>query len=427
MDMTRIVTFQEIWPRVLDAVHQSGLSAGSELWILRDLFGRISVLLSSEEVPEPVSRLLERLPTTLGAHAYPPDRGILFLEPEALKVLQPEAVTHIVDGVKIHLVDREITARRWATMSDLPGPQRFVFFALKGGLGRSTTVAVLAAHLARKGERVLVMDFDLESPSLSSMLSPEELPEFGVVEWLVEDLVDQADGLLPNMVGRPFWSVGFPGEVMVVPACGKACQEYLAQLGRAYLDKPFGSLEEVSDEWVGRVRRLVKDLEAYTEPTVVLLDSRNGLHDAAAALITSLQAQVLLFAVDSEPTWAGYRLLFQHWTQNQVIRQIRERLWLVAALIPPPDLDRDRDYLPRFREHAWELFREGLYDEGSLEEEGLFWFGQDDESAPHNPLRIYWQRGLLAIPSFRSLNFEEISPGAYGEFLPQFDQRLLGR
>jgi len=107
--MTRIITFQEIWPRVLDAVHQSGLSAGSELWILRDLFGRISVLLSSEEVPEPVSRLLERLSTTLGAHAYPPDRGILFLEPEALKVLQPEAVTHMVDGVKIHLVDREIT------------------------------------------------------------------------------------------------------------------------------------------------------------------------------------------------------------------------------------------------------------------------------------------------------------------------------
>ena len=350
----------------------------------------------------------------------------MYLEPEALADLQPEAVTYVVDGIRVHLVDREITTRRWATISDLPGPQRFVFFALKGGLGRSTTVAVLAAHLAKKGERVLVMDFDLESPSLSSMLSPKELPEFGIVEWLVEDLVDQADSLLPDMVGRTSWSQ-FKGEVMVVPACGKGCQEYLAQLGRAYLDKPLDSPEEVSDEWVGRIRRLVKNMEAYTEPTVVLLDSRNGLHDAAAALITSLQAQVLLFAVDSEPTWEGYRLLFQHWTQNQVIRQIRERLWLVAALIPPPDLERDWDYLPRFREHAWELFQEWLYDEEPLREAEPFWYNQEDDSAPHNPLPIYWQRGLLAIPAFRSLNFDEISPEAYSEFLRQFDQRLLGR
>jgi|YelNatPaOPRAMG01_1025707.scaffolds.fasta_scaffold30361_3 hypothetical protein len=434
--MSTLITFGQTWALVQDAVRRARFPEGSEIWFLRGLTGRILVYLEEKkkeekEIPEPTRQrlqpLLEILKSELGAHAYSPDRAVISLTREELEALRPEAIIHEVDGVRLYLVDREMTARRWATISDLPGPRRFVFFALKGGLGRSTTVAVLAAHLAKEGERVLVMDFDLESPSLSSMLSPEELPEFGIVEWLVEDLVDQADSLLPDMVGHPSWSTKFSGEVMVVPACGKVCQEYLAQLGRAYRDKPPAKLGDVPEIWVARIQRLVKRLEAYTEPTVVLLDSRNGLHDAAAALITSLQAQVLLFAVNSEPTWAGYRMLFQHWAQNQVIRQIRERLWLVAALIPPPDLDRDRNYLPRFREQAWELFREWLYDEEPSGEEEPFSYAPEDESAPHYPLPIYWQRGLLAIPSLRSLNFDEISPGAYGEFLSQFDQRLLGR
>jgi len=429
--MSTLITFGQTWDLVQDAVKEAHLPEGSEVWFLRGLTGRISVYLTPEmdqKIPEPArQRLLEILQSRLGAHAHSPDRAVIYLTPQELEALRPEAIPHEVDGVKLYLVDREMAARRWATISDLPGPQRFVFFALKGGLGRSTTVAVLAAHLAKQGERVLVMDFDLESPSLSSMLSPEDLPEFGIVEWLVEDLVDQADELPPNMVKHPSWSEKFLGEVMVVPACGKTCREYLAQLGRAYRDKPPARLGDVPEKWVERIQRLVTGVEEYTGPSVVLLDSRNGLHDAAAALITSLQAQVLLFAVDSEPTWEGYRLLFQHWAQNQVIRQIRERLYLVAALIPPPDLERDQDYLPRFRERAWELFREWLYDEEPSGEEKPFSYGLEDEVAPHNPLPIYWQRGLLAIPAFRSLNFDEISPGAYGEFLRQFDQRLLGR
>ncbi len=88
--------------------------------------------------------------------------------------------------------------------------------------------------------------------------------------------------------------------------------------------------------WIGRIQRLVQQLEAITKPSVVILDSRNGLHDVAAALIAGLEANVLMFAVDSEPTWNGYRILFQHWATQRVIRQIRERLYMVAALVPPP-------------------------------------------------------------------------------------------
>ncbi len=423
--MNRIVTFGETRDLVREAIREAKLPAGLEVWILRDLIGRVSVLLPEPEAepPEPIRRLVERLHSILGAHAYPPERAVLYLEPEDLGELRSEAVIWEEGGVKILFLDREISARRWVTIADLPGPPRFVLFALKGGLGRSTTAAVLAAHLARKGQRVLVLDFDLESPTLSSMLRPEEHPDFGLMEWLVEDLIDQAEALVPDMIGRPAWSVDFTGEVMVVPAYGRRCQEHLAQLGRAYLDKPPKEARDPPTKWVDRVRHLVQSLEAYVGPDLVIMDSRSGLHDIAAALMVGLPAQVLLFAVDSEPTWSGYRILFQHWVQNQVIRQVRERLSLVAAMVPPTAQE---EYLRRFRQHAWDLFREWLYDEVPPGEPDGEWFSFDlmEEDAPHNPLPIYWERGLLAWPDLRALESGPVR-SAYSEFLERFERQLL--
>ncbi|MFN3762387.1 MAG: P-loop NTPase, partial [Anaerolineae bacterium] len=177
------------------------------MWVLRDLMGCVSLLSAPEEEKEPLLRLAEIFHRNLEAHAYSPDRAILVMEQEEREALKSESVSVKEGDVTVYLVDREITGRRWATVSEMPGPPRFVLFGLKGGLGRSTTGAVLAAHLARKGHRVLVMDFDLESPALSSMLEPAEHPDFGIVEWLVEDLVDQGDAVLEGMAGQPGWSV----------------------------------------------------------------------------------------------------------------------------------------------------------------------------------------------------------------------------
>lgn len=182
--MTQVITFGETWEKAQAGIRGSNLSSQgvTEVWLLRDLTGRISLLATPEENREPLLTLAETLSQELGAHAYPPDEAILVLEPEEREELEADAIRVEEAGIKVYLIDREITGRRWATISEPPGPPRFVLFGLKGGLGRSTTGAVLATHLARQGHRVLVMDFDLESPALSSMLDPDEYPDFGIVE-----------------------------------------------------------------------------------------------------------------------------------------------------------------------------------------------------------------------------------------------------
>lgn len=420
--MNETVSFSIVWDRVREAVREarSGLQGVREVWFLRDLTGRVSLVVTPEEETGSFAQLAEILARQLGAHAYPPDQAFVVLEREEREELRSEAISLQVDGVMLYLADPEITSRRWATVSELPGPHRFVLFGLKGGLGRSTTAAVLAMYLARKEYRVLVMDFDLESPALSSMLEPEEHPEFGIVEWLVEDLVDQGDALLDRMIGYPRWSADFTGRLMIVPAYGRTCREHIPQLGRAYLDKPPRKVGEMPEKWIQRVQRLVQRVEEKVEPTVVILDSRNGIHDIAAALITGLGANILMFAVDSEPTWNGYRILFQHWRDQDVVRLIRDRLYVVAALVPPVGQE---EYLRRFQEHSYSLFTEYLYDEIPPEEGEWFSFDQTDETAPHMPFPVYWERGLLAWANLRSLDSDAVQ-SAYSEFLEQFGDRM---
>ena len=291
------------------------------------------------------------------------------------------------------------------------------FTAFVRGRGRSTTAAVLAWHLARNGEHVLVVDLDLESPGLSSaMLDLAARPEFGVTDWFVEDLVGQDDYVSERMAAAPAWAQELDGDVRVVPAHGSEPGEYLAKLGRVYLD--------IKVPWTVRLERLLSRLEETYKPSIVLLESRSGLHDIAAATVTDLGAQVLLFAVDAESHWTDYAVLFRHWQTHGLAPSIRERLSIVSALTPEIDTER---YLRRFREQAWNLFRERLYDdiEPSGDSRDRFSFDLHEEGAPHDPIAIHWNRGLAAGASLRDLEWEQMRQ-AYTKFLTRFDEIVAG-
>ncbi|MEX7583206.1 hypothetical protein, partial [Stenotrophomonas maltophilia] len=68
---------------------------------------------------------------------------------------------------------------------------------------------------------------------------------------------------------------------------------------------------------------------------------------------------ILLFALEGEQTWNGYRMLFEQWQRAQVAEEIRERLRVVGAIVP--ELDRVT-YLEGLRESAYGIFADSLYD-----------------------------------------------------------------
>lgn len=391
------------------------------LYLVRNLFGRVSITASDTLEADKACRialqcLSRSLHEKLGAYGYPADDAVLFVEPDLLETLKEEA-KEVCPGV--YWVDRLVTGRGWWTVGDprpQEGPMRYTLFSVKGGVGRSTTAAVLAWHLARRDEQVLVVDMDLESPGLASvMLDTGAQPKFGVTDWFVEELVGQGDRVVEQMTATPAWAHDFDGSVRVVPAYGQDPGEYLAKLGRVYMDT-------IDDPWTERLKRLLGHLERDFKPTVVLVESRSGLHDIAAATVTDLDAEVLLFAIDAESHWTDYRILLDHWSTHDLAKKIRERLSIVSALTPEVGFVR---YLQGFREQAWNLFRDRLYDDVPPANDAGVRFSFDllDEDSPHDPIAIHWNRGLAAGASLS--NLEEIPVNqAYAQFLKRFDKLI---
>jgi hypothetical protein len=424
-------TFDAV-PGVLTEIAQDlahALEPAGEILAIRDLWGRVRFIVRERPaLAAPLASALDRLAAVaaqrLGLRAYAAEDAILYADESFADIESLRAAPGIAigsPGIVFRLIDRQITGQSWATVSehtDARASHRIAMYSLKGGVGRSTATAAAAWHLARMGQSVLVLDLDLESPGLSaSLLPPASQPEFGIVDWFVEDAVGQGAAVIPHMSARAPMAQDLPGDVWVVPSHGADPGDFMAKLGRCYLDLPGSAGVEA---WDRRLLRLLSVLEADKAPDVVLLDARSGFHDLASAVVTELADTVLLFAIHSEQTWSGYRLLFEHWQRYGVAERIRERLQIVAALIPETDRDA---YLSEFRERSWGIFRDHLYDElGAGEVEG-FSFDLNDAPAPHTPLPIYWNRGLASLGNLAALD-PQLVGGTAGGFLAGLDELL---
>ena len=389
-----------------------------DIYLVRNLFGKLRISVSDTVENEAhcaaLQRLAGKLAEALGARGYPADNGVLFVSDSLLDEVRETAESF--EGFdNVRWEERMVAGRGWWTAPARHGARRakrWTLFSVKGGVGRSTTAAVLARHLARGGERVLVVDLDLESPALSSaMLEPGARPEFGVADWFVEDLVGQSDRVIENMTAAPAWADDVNGAAVVAPAHGRDPGEYLAKLGRVYMDR-------TDDPWATRLGRMLDGLEARFDPTVVLLDSRSGLHDIAAAAVTDIDARVLLFAANSEAGWADYGLLFRHWRECRLAAAIRGRLSMVSALTPPKN---SVVYLNGFKKKTRELFREYLCEtpDSPPESNGGISSGAQDGNGSRNPMQIFWNEDIASAVSLCALD-EAAVESAYGHFFDRF-------
>ena len=402
--MTR---FDEILPKLTEILerYRENIRGLGHIVVNRDLNGRVCLVVSKVHRGEEVLKhLAEEIQNGLQPHAFPHERLILF-EEDIEHFVEEELAFPFSDAIEnIFIVDRLAMEGDWGEIAtETTKPSRIVFYSMKGGVGRSTALAVTAWSLAERGHRVMVLDLDLESPGLSTFLLPaDRRPSFGITDWLVEDLVDNGDAVLDSMVATSDLSRN--GEILVVPAHGNDPGEYVSKLGRIWMPKV--TKESRREPWFRRLDRLSKALEEKWKPDVVLIDSRAGIDEVASTCLTDLRASlVLLFAVDGDQTWSGYRILFQHWRRVGVVRQVRERLQLVGAMIPETGT---LDYLQGLRERAWDLFSEELYDEilpGTLEED-LWSYDLVDETAPHWPWRVNWHRGFAALRSVHGRLYE---------------------
>jgi MinD-like ATPase involved in chromosome partitioning or flagellar assembly len=428
------VRFDEAISTALDLIRaQLGERLG-RIILVRDVAGRISAVLNDQVLQgDEWDTLAQALDERLGRYS-PGFRRALVRRSD---LIDPSDICESPDLVRLPeagdawLIDRLLTNQEWLRRPHLGRPRLPVAaaFSLKGGVGRSTAMAVWAWYLARQGRRVVAIDLDLEAPGLGSLLL-DELPAYGMVDWLVEALLEQPDpGLLDDCLGFSPVANDTEGIIQVISAFGAKTQDYVAKVGRVYLPGLTAEGREIG--FPERIDQLIAALANRQDPPdVVLLDSRAGLHDIGAAVVTQLGAEVFLFARDEPQSWQAFRLLFEHLSKSEALRfgmpddDLRWRLKMVAAQVDKTEgaianwLDASYD--------TWSL----LYDDDTkaTEETPAMTFVRDDPSAPHHPLIVYYDGGLRsrALVDFAQRPPWSVVEAAFGEFLVGATTRLLG-
>jgi Mrp family chromosome partitioning ATPase len=360
----------------------------------RDASGRLSFFSQQEKVSEEeVERISQRLREVLGPYARPDRVFVCKTEPGARQILHDANAMSIQvrqgddqEPFTLRYLDRRIVGADWIHTDEPEAPTtgRIAFASLKGGVGRSTALTVVAAEQARKGRNVLVIDLDLEAPGIGSLLlSDDRLPSFGVMDYLVERNFGPVDRVLVReMVGTSTLTHG-QGLVDVVPAVGSAGQRepanYLAKLSRAMIEA-IGEGQPVP--LAGKLREMLRDLESVRRYDVILMDVRAGLAELAAGPLLSLNAEVLLFGTAQAQTIQDLHYLFAHLATlpSPIGPSQWGRLKMVHAKAA------HAASTEAFRDELWNLFTTHLYEQA----EGLegFNFDANVPEAPHYPIVI---------------------------------------
>lgn len=310
------------------------------------------------------------------------------------------------------------------------------FYSYKGGTGRTMALANVAWILAANGHRVLVADWDLESPGLHRFYHPfldeEEVKgASGIIDLVRQyELAASAAGPATIRHSIPDWAKIQPhalsvrwdhfqlGGSLEFLSAGRQNIDYTATLGALDWDKFHANLD--GGEFLDAIRDDMKRHYDY-----VLIDSRTGLSDIAS-ICTFHLPDVLIdcFTLSTQGIEGA----------ADVAKQVAERHWDRGIRILPVPMRVDQAEKERIeagRAVAVERFA-GLPGNMSEAERGAYWA---EVEVPYQPFYSYEEtlavfgdppgspRSLLA--SFERLT-SYITDGAVTR-LPQFDEQMRNR
>jgi cellulose biosynthesis protein BcsQ len=399
--------FDQVLPTTNGILDKYFAGCAFEITIVRDSFGALTVVLPDEALSDASAwnSLALQLHQALGVYSPGADQVLLRQKDliDASDIMESPDRVRLADVTNTWLVDRLQTNQDWLREPLVLRPPlpTAVAFSIKGGVGRTTAFALWAWSLARAGKSVVLVDLDLEAPGVAGLLlSKDRMPDYGLVDWLVEALSGQADeALLRDCLVDCDLASNTPGRIQVLPAFGTKTREYVNKLGRVYMP----TYAPETGKFLGLAERLLMLLEQLAnlsdKPDLVLLDSRAGLHDIGSAAVTRLSAETFMFARDDYQSWQAYEQLFEQLSHSRSVTvgmnddDLRWRLKMVGAQI-----DATESAKLRFTEASYSVWSDELYDAGITpkeEEERKALsksipqvFDLKDDSAPHSPLLV---------------------------------------
>lgn len=214
------------------------------------------------------------------------------------------------------------------------------FYSFKGGVGRSMALVNVAVQLAKRGKKVLLVDFDLEAPGLPTFnLAKPAAETLGVVDFVTRYI---ESGEAPDVRDFIYQSEQFSdgGGIWVMPV-GYQDSEYSRRLNsidwrKLYLEQDgYLLFEDLKEQWRTQI-----------QPDYVLVDSRTGHSDVEGICTRQLPNAVCLLFFPNEQNLQGLkRIVANIRADNQRTPSRRIKLHFVVSNVP--DLDDEDQILMR--------------------------------------------------------------------------------
>ncbi len=169
------------------------------------------------------------------------------------------------------------------------------FFSYKGGVGRTTSLALTATYLARQGKNVFVIDCDLEAPGLLNFFNSAQSAKQknGLVEYLNDQLFTKSNNI-DDYIYNIEKEYSGSGTINLMPS-GNIISDERKNL-RSYLE----GLARIDLQGVGLLNifsRLCDEIQSKFDPDVILIDSRTGFNNLFGTL-TKLSKHIVVLAGD---------------------------------------------------------------------------------------------------------------------------------
>lgn len=183
------------------------------------------------------------------------------------------------------------------------------FYSYKGGVGRTTALALFASHYAmHSGKKVFVIDCDFEAPGLINFygINNAESSKNGLVEYLKDKEAYSEITLRDDYVYEVSRVYSGKGEIFLLPA-GNIFDEidrhdYLEALARLDIHSTSTIVDQFKD--------LIKSINQEYEPDVILIDSKTGFNDIFGIIANKLSDVVIGFFGNNIQNRPGLHFFF---------------------------------------------------------------------------------------------------------------------
>lgn len=192
---------QEAFERVhYDKIMNSAVQIIEKLWkeekravayVFQNVYGKLQVYIDIDDeklVSHMKSLLEEKVGHWLGACGSLQKNSFVKAE------IDSYIKTHSADKDRIWIIEKYLTNVYWNENAEknkkLDLQSKLIcFYSYKGGVGRTTTMVMSAIEMAKRGKKIVMIDFDLEAPGVSGIFPNESVSQYGLLDYLIESSV----------------------------------------------------------------------------------------------------------------------------------------------------------------------------------------------------------------------------------------------